>query len=67
MRHDSSRTAVRKLSSPKYRPLTVTLASSDWLQIQAEAARQGIPMTALCRQWLRPSLNELGERSEKMA
>lgn len=31
----------------------------DWKAIRREAARRGIPMTELCRQWLTPGLRRL--------
>jgi hypothetical protein len=32
---------------------------SQWKAIRREAARQRIPMTELCRRWLKPGLDEL--------
>lgn len=32
---------------------------SEWKAIRQEAARQRIPMTELCRRWLKPELDEL--------
>jgi hypothetical protein len=37
---------------------------SDWQAIRREAARRGIPMTELCRRWIRPELDELHRRAE---
>lgn len=32
---------------------------SDWKAIRQEAARKRIPMTELCRQWMKPGLDDL--------
>ena len=32
---------------------------SQWKAIRMEAARQKIPMTELCRRWMRPGLKEI--------
>ena len=37
---------------------------SDWKAIRMEAARQNIPMTELCRRWMKPELTKL-RRCEK--
>jgi hypothetical protein len=38
---------------------------SQWLAIRHEAARRKIPITELCRQWMRPKLDALVAREEK--
>jgi hypothetical protein len=40
---------------------------SEWRAIRGEAARRKIPMTELCRQWLRPQLQRLLEGSVDQA
>jgi hypothetical protein len=35
------------------------LSTADWLALRTAAARQHIPMTELCRRWLRPHLERL--------
>lgn len=35
------------------------LPLSDWKALRAEAARQRVPMTALCRRWIDPELDRL--------
>lgn len=32
---------------------------SEWKAIRQEAARRRIPMTELCRRWMKPGLDEL--------
>ncbi len=32
---------------------------SEWKAIRQEAARKRIPMTELCRQWMKPDLDNL--------
>lgn len=34
----------------------------EWKAIRQEAARQRIPMTELCRRWIKPGLEELHRR-----
>ncbi len=36
---------------------------SHWKAIRAEAARRNIPMTELCRRWMKSELSALLERS----
>jgi len=38
---------------------------SHWKAIRREAARRNIPMTELCRQWMRPELSSLLKNVEK--
>lgn len=35
---------------------------SDWKAMRMEAARLGIPITELCRRWMREGMDELRER-----
>lgn len=39
--------------------ISIFLPVSDWRAIRREAARLKIPMTELCRRWIRPKLNVL--------
>lgn len=39
--------------------ISLFLPLSEWKAVRREAARQRIPMTELCRQWLKPNLDEL--------
>ena len=39
--------------------VTVVLPAVEWRALRDEAARQRLPMTELCRQWLRPGLDRL--------
>lgn len=38
---------------------------SQWLAIRHEAARRKIPITELCRRWMRPKLDALAAREQK--
>lgn len=35
---------------------------SEWKAIRQEAARKRIPMTELCRRWMKPGLDDLQRR-----
>lgn len=39
--------------------ISVFLPAEDWRVLRDEAARQRVPMTELCRRWLRPGIDEL--------
>ncbi|MEZ6046664.1 MAG: hypothetical protein R3C11_14035 [Planctomycetaceae bacterium] len=39
--------------------ISIFIPVEDWKEIRMEAARQHIPMTELCRRWLRPELDRL--------
>ena len=39
--------------------ISIFVPLSDWKAIRLEAARQRIPMTELCRRWMRAELEEL--------
>ena len=42
--------------------ISMFVSLSDWKAIRIEAARRGIPMTELCRQWMSADLNRLRRR-----
>ena len=42
--------------------ISIFLPLSDWKAIRFEAARQRIPMTELCRRWMKPDLERLRSR-----
>ena len=44
--------------------ISIFLPLSDWRIIRHEAARQGIPMTELCRRWMKPEMTKLRNASE---
>ncbi|MCH7687786.1 MAG: hypothetical protein IH899_14060 [Planctomycetes bacterium] len=44
--------------------ISIFVPLSDWKAIRREAARKNIPMTELCRRWMKPELTSL-RRSEK--
>jgi hypothetical protein len=39
--------------------ISIFLGISDWRALRAEAARQQIPITELCRQWMTPEIRRL--------
>lgn len=39
--------------------ISIFVPISDWRAIRLEAARRRIPITELCRQWMRPHVREL--------
>ena len=39
--------------------ISLLLPLSEWKAVRLEAARLGIPMTDLCRQWMKPRLSKL--------
>jgi len=39
--------------------ISIFVPVSDWRAIRLEAARQRIPITELCRQWMRPHVAAL--------
>jgi hypothetical protein len=42
--------------------VSIFLPLSDWRAIRREAARLRIPMTELCRRWMKPELTDLRQR-----
>jgi hypothetical protein len=40
---------------------------SEWKAIRREAARRKMPITELCREWLRPELSNLLRESTRQA
>ncbi|TWT63143.1 hypothetical protein [Rubinisphaera italica] len=41
--------------------ISIFVPMSDWKKIRHEAARNRIPMTELCRRWMRPEIERLQE------
>ena len=39
--------------------ISIFVPLSDWKAIRHEAARRSIPMTELCRRWMKPDLTRL--------
>lgn len=39
--------------------ISIFVPLSDWRNIRNEAARLRIPITELCRRWMRPEINKL--------
>ncbi|MBX3443986.1 MAG: hypothetical protein KF774_16375 [Planctomyces sp.] len=39
--------------------ISIFLPLDDWRRVRREAARRQVPITELCRQWLRPGLDQL--------
>jgi len=48
------------MAAPEFhKQISIYLPVADWTALRREAARRRIPMTALCREWLTPSLERL--------
>ena len=45
--------------------ISLFLPLPEWKAVRQEAARRGIPMTDLCRQWLKPRLEKLCRTQER--
>lgn len=43
--------------------ISIFVSLSDWKALRAEAARLRAPMTELCRRWLRPHFDQIGNTS----
>lgn len=54
-------------SQESRKQISIFLAVNDWRRLRDEAARQRVPITELCRQWLRPGLNRLRDRETPIA
>jgi hypothetical protein len=39
--------------------ISIFVPNADWRALREEAARQRLPVTELCRRWLRPGLERL--------
>ncbi|MDA0832201.1 MAG: hypothetical protein O3A29_02880 [Planctomycetota bacterium] len=46
-------------SSELRKQISIFIPLSDWRAIREEAARRGVPMTELCRQWMANDLKRL--------
>ena len=44
--------------------ISIFVPISDWRMIREEAARKRIPMTELCRRWMRPEMADLRRRCD---
>jgi hypothetical protein len=52
------------MSSPELRKqISIFVPLSDWKAIRLEAARLRIPMTELCRRWMKTDLDQLKRQS----
>jgi hypothetical protein len=45
--------------------ISIFVKLSDWKAIRLEAARRRIPMTELCRQWMKRDLEQLRRRMQQ--
>ena len=45
--------------------ISIFVPLSDWRAIRYEAARRNIPMTELCRRWMKPELSRLRNGESK--
>ena len=46
--------------------ISLFLPLSEWKAIRQEAARKRIPMTELCRRWMRPGLEDLRRHPDRI-
>ena len=46
--------------------ISIFVPISDWRAIRLEAARRRIPITELCRQWMRPHIAQLRKTGTKL-
>lgn len=53
------------MTSEIRKQVSIFMPLSDWKAIRLEAARLRIPMTELCRRWMRDELTELHERHDR--
>lgn len=44
--------------------ISIFVPLSDWRLIRQEAARKRIPITELCRRWMRPDMADLRRRCD---
>jgi hypothetical protein len=58
---------VRMETSEFRKAVSLLLSVSDWRAVRREAARRRIPMTALCREWLEPDLEQLRQQPPSLA
>lgn len=42
-----------------HKQISIFLPLREWRELRAEAARQGIPITELCRRWMAPHIAQL--------
>ncbi|MCA8989903.1 MAG: hypothetical protein KDA78_19815, partial [Planctomycetaceae bacterium] len=50
---------MQSTSQEMKKQVSIFLPVSDWRALRFEAARRRIPMTELCRHWMRPELDRL--------
>ena len=54
-------------SSELRKQISLFVPISEWRAIRHEAARRKMPITELCREWLRPELRQLLEKPTKQS
>ncbi len=59
--------ADRQRSAEMRKQISLFIPLSDWKAIRMEAARQKVPMTELCRRWMKPQMERLQERTSSPA
>ena len=47
--------------------ISIFLPLPEWRALRSEAAREGVPITELCRRWLAPHLATLTRRPDRDA
>lgn len=54
---------MKPTQAPELRKqISIFIPLSDWKALRLESARQKIPMTELCRRWLKPELDRLSKQ-----
>jgi len=44
--------------------ISIFVPLSDWRAIRDEAARQHVPITELCRRWMRPGIDRIRKEAD---
>ena len=50
--------------SELHKQISIFLPLPEWRALRAEAARQGIPITELCRRWMAPHIASLASQAK---
>ncbi|MGC1276025.1 MAG: hypothetical protein WBC44_20160 [Planctomycetaceae bacterium] len=56
----ASKSSAKRYRDPQVRKqISIYLSNADWRALRDEAVHRRVPLTALCRDWLRPGLERL--------
>jgi len=56
---NSAPAAVNSRPREQRKQISLFIPVSEWRALRLEAARQQVPMTELCRRWLKPQMQKL--------